>query len=253
MDAATVQRLNALNREFYRVTADAFDATRWAAWDGWTRLIPLLGAELLGSDTLSVLDVGCGNGRLGVFLAGQVGGTLDYHGLDSSVALLDHARESLARLPNVTARLELRDLIEQPPDAGPYDLVALFGVLHHVPGADNRRALMRSLAGRVKPGGYLVFTCWRFAESEHYRQRFTPFPPGLDVEPGDYLLDWRRGQRALRYCHDVDDDERANLIAATGLTEIAAFRADGEEGRANQYSLLRKSPSPPAPLPGGEG
>lgn len=244
MDVFTVQQLNTINREFYRITADAFDATRSAAWDGWTRLIPLLGAGLLGSETVSVLDAGCGNARFGVFLAGNVAGKLDYHGLDSSPALLDHAQESLATLPNVTARLELRDLLEQPPDEGQYDVVVVFGVLHHVPGADNRRALMRSLAARVKPGGYLAFTCWRFAESERYRQRFTPFPPDLQVEPGDYLLDWRRGQHALRYCHDVDEAERADLIAATGLAEIAAFRADGEGNRANQYSLLAGTHQP---------
>jgi SAM-dependent methyltransferase len=241
MNQETIQRLNALNREFYRVTADAFDATRSDPWKGWTKLLPYLDG-LLSQASVSVLDAGCGNGRFGVFLAKHVAGTLDYHGLDSSPALLDHAREALSRLPNVTAHLALHDLIEQPPNTGDYDLVVLFGVLHHVPGAENRRALMRTLAARVKPGGYFAFTCWRFAEIERYRQRFTPFPPDLMVEPGDTLLDWRRGQRALRYCHDVDDDERAELITATGLTEIAAFRADGEENRANQYSLLQKSP-----------
>ncbi len=239
MDLATVQRLNAINREFYRVTADTFDATRAGPWHGWTRLTPLIG-QLLEDETVSVLDAGCGNGRFGAFLAGKAAGKLDYHGIDSSPALLDRARAALARLANVSARLEQRDLIEQPPDAGRYALVALFGVLHHVPGADHRRALMQALAARVRPGGALAFTCWRFAEIERYRQRFTPFPAELQVEAGDYLLDWRRGQRALRYCHDVDDAERADLIAATGLTEIAAFRADGEDDRANYYSLLQR-------------
>jgi len=58
---------------------------------------------------------------------------------------------------------------------------------------------------------------------QRYRQRFTPFPPDLQVEPGDYLLDWRRGQRALRYCHDVDD---------------AGFAARGKPVEIDDYAVL---------------
>ena len=241
MDETTVQRLNTINRNFYVVTAEAFDATRSDPWDGWTLLLPSL-HPLLDNPKMSVLDAGCGNGRFGVFLAAHVTGRLNYYGIDSSAALLDRARSALALTPHMSVELDRRDLMEQPPNSGQYDLVALFGVLHHIPGADHRRALMRALAARVRSGGVLAFTCWRFTEFERYRQRFVPFPPDLNVDQGDYLLDWRRGQPALRYCHDVDDDERAGLIAATGLKEIAAFRSDGEDNRANQYSLLAKEP-----------
>ncbi|MEW6579100.1 MAG: hypothetical protein AB1435_07890, partial [Chloroflexota bacterium] len=73
-----------------------------------------------------------------------------------------------------------------------------------------------------------------------FRQRILPWPPDLVAEPGDYLLDWRRGARAPRYCHYVDDAEHAALIAATGLRELATYRADGHTGDVNQYSILRR-------------
>ncbi len=231
MDETTIQRLNAINREFYRVTADEFDQTRGQPWPGWSDLLPHLG------DSLRVLDVGCGNGRLGVFLA-QRRVVTHYHGMDSNPALLGHARAALAHLPSV--ELEQRDILEQPPAAGAYDLVALFGVLHHIPGAQRRLDLLRTLAERVAPGGLLAFACWRFYEFERFRQRIVPWPADLTVEPGDYLLDWRRGQTALRYCHFVEDAEHAALVAATGLTEIATYRADGFSGTVNRYSLLRR-------------
>lgn len=231
MDEVTIQRLNAINREFYRTTADEFDRTRGQPWPGWLKLLPYLG------DSLRVLDVGCGNGRLGVFLA-KHRSVAHYHGVDSSPALLEHARAALAHLPSVT--LELRDIVEQPPDTGSYDLVALIGVIHHIPGAQRRIQLLRSLAERVHPGGILALACWRFYEFERFRQRIVPWPEDLAVEPGDYLLDWRRGQTALRYCHYVDDAEHAALVAAAGLTEIAAYRADGFNGLVNRYSLLKR-------------
>jgi len=233
MDNATIHRLNAINREFYRVTADEFDQTRGQAWHGWNQLLPHLKAPL------SVLDVGCGNGRFGLFLAEHFEPqNLRYHGIDNNAALLQHARESLSMLPEVL--LEERDIIENPPDSGHYDLVVLFGVIHHIPGAAQRKNFMQILAQRVKPGGIFAFACWRFYEYERFRQRIVPWPADITVESNDFLLDWRRGEVALRYCHYVDDAEHAALVAATGLTEIQSYRADGSDGTANRYSQLRR-------------
>ncbi|MFN8371539.1 MAG: class I SAM-dependent methyltransferase [Anaerolineae bacterium] len=231
----TIARLNAINREFYRVTADEFDATRGQAWLGWERLLPLLTSDKRDPNVpLSVLDVGCGNGRFGVFLR-EHGLNSRYHGMDNSPALLDKAR---AALPS--AALELRDIVDNPPHTGTYDLVVLFGVLHHIPGSVERQAFMRVLAQRVGAGGMLAFACWRFYEYERFRARVVPWSADLSVEAHDYLLDWRRGARALRYCHYVDDAEHHALVAATGLREVQRYRADGEDGQANQYSVLRR-------------
>ncbi len=99
---------------------------------------------------------------------------------------------------------------------------------------------MRQLARRVKPGGLLVFTAWRFYEVDRLRERIIPWPDDIPVETNDYLLDWRRGMVSLRYCHYTDDTEHAALTEATGLSEIATFRADGQGGTSNRYSFLRK-------------
>ncbi|MBC7810451.1 MAG: class I SAM-dependent methyltransferase, partial [Burkholderiales bacterium] len=231
MDDTTVRRLNDINREFYRITAADFDQTRQQAWPGWERLLPYLDVS---SQALSVLDVGCGNGRFGLFLASSVGAAHEpplrilYHGIDNNAALLSRAQHSLAALPNISSTLEERDIVdgyivEDLPSTGRYDLVALFGVLHHVPDFERRKTLLRTLAERVRPGGVLAFACWRFYEELRWRERITPWPDDLadKVEAGDYLLDWRRGETALRYCHYVDDAEHAALIAATGLNEVA--------------------------------
>ncbi len=260
MDAATIGRLNAINREFYRVTADEFDQTRGVSWPGWERMLPYLHTPL------SVLDVGCGNGRFGVFLWERVVSdrslvtshqspvasqesspsaprpqhSLAYHGQDSNAALLNHARESLVNCPGVSLQLEERDIIERPPDTDEYDLVVLFGVLHHIPGYERRRDFMCSLAQRVKPGGLLAFAAWRFYEYARFRERIVPWPEDVQVEAHDYLLDWRRGQVSLRYCHYTDDAEHAELIKVTGMIEVATYRADGQDGAANCYSILQK-------------
>src|SRR5690349_13038237 len=108
MDAAAIQRLNAINREFYRTVADEFDTTRGKAWPGWMRLLPAVGHP----SELSVLDAGCGNGRFGVFLSQNLPRTtIHYHGIDNNAALIDHARQAMASFPNVTVGFDLHDLV----------------------------------------------------------------------------------------------------------------------------------------------
>ncbi len=231
MDDITIARLNAINRAFYEITATDFDQSRAAPWPGWDALLPHLAAPL------SVLDIACGNGRFGLFLFERLGTNVTYHGVDSNPTLLARARSALA---GYDAHLKQRDVLAGPPPAGSYDLVVLFGMLHHIPGCAQRRAFLCALAERVAPGGVLAFAAWHFYEYKRFRQRILPWPPDLVAEPGDYLLDWRRGARAPRYCHYVDDAEHATLIAATGLRELATYRADGHTGDVNQYSILRR-------------
>lgn len=235
MNQSTIEHLNAINRRFYEITATDFDQTRGRAWAGWLELAKYLEAPL------SVLDVGCGNGRFGLFLAESLDGQIDYHGIDNNAQLLEFARKTLEPVENIKATLTEQDVITETLTGEHYDLVVFFGVIHHVPGAENRKAFMKNLAAHVKAGGMLCFAAWRFYEYERFRERLVDWDEGIAVEKHDYLLDWRRGERALRYCHYVDDSEHAELIAATGLTEIATYRADGSNNTMNNYSVLRKS------------
>ena len=246
MNRSTIKRLNRINRDFYCATAAEFDAARQAAWQGWERLLAVIDLPLR-----SVLDLGCGNGRFASFLAARQSQRFEYIGIDSNADLLARARRQAAAAPNIEARLIEADIVLDRPPREQAQLVALFGLLHHVPGFSNRRALMAAAARSVLPGGYLVFAAWRFYERARFRERIQPWPAGIEVEAHDYLLDWRRGERALRYCHYVDDAEHAQLIDATGLPVIADYRADGAERDLNRYTVLRKTAgrSEPEPAP----
>lgn len=249
MDEATIARLNAINRDFYAITAASFSRTRRSPWPGWSHLLPFL------TDTprLTVLDAGCGNGRFGLFLAQNHRNTIQYTGLDNNAALLAEAHSALEAETEVDVRLIQHDIIQQPlPHNDTYALVVLFGMLHHIPGASRRKALLLSLAGRVAAGGVLAFTAWRFYDDERLRSRILPWPTELapHVEHHDYLLDWRAGdipapdgQPALRYCHHVDDAEfnaLAEALLAEDLAQAAVYDADGASGRLNRYGIFRR-------------
>ena len=238
MQQATIDHLNQLNQAFYRTTAQDFSETRQTAWQGWARLSAFLPVVT----PLRVLDVGCGNGRFAHFLH-QHNPTLPihYHGIDTSPDLLTFAQQKLATLPNVSAELSEQDIVMHSLPQREYDLVVLFGVIHHVPSQARRFALMRELAQSVAKGGVLAFAAWRFYENAPLRERLVEWEATWEREDGDYLMDWRRGERALRYCHYVDDAEHSALVHATTLAERLRYRADGRDGQLNCYSILERA------------
>ena len=235
MDEATARRLNAINRAFYQQTARDFDSTRQGPWSGWARLLRSVRLPIE-----SALDIGCGNGRFGRFLAAQQARAFDYCGIDSNADLLAYASAQLQGSPHIRADLLCRDLLMQPWPQRSARLVAVFGLLHHVPGLERRRKLLRAAAECVLPGGWLAFTAWRFLDSARFQKRIVPWSGELPVEAGDYLLDWRRGARAIRYCHHIDDAEHERLITATNLQVVDDYR---EDGGLNRYTILQRDPA----------
>ena len=227
--------MNSLNQEFYRKTAPHFNATRQSAWQGWDQIIPYVKA----SDTpLSVLDIGCGNGRFALFLAEHFSQEIHYHGVDSDTQLLDFAEKTLVET-QVKFKLSTHDVVSTPLSDEQYNLVVAFGLLHHIPGNQNRLEFMQQIAQHVQLDGYLVFACWRFMDVPSLSKRVAPWPEAMTQEENDYLLDWRRGEQALRYCHYVDDTEHQALIQATELNHIHSYFADGRNQALNHYSILQ--------------
>ena len=258
MDAPTVARLNALNREFYRRHALSFDRTRRAPWPGWQRV-----AELVSSlDRPSILDVGCGNARFGLFLASAESRPIDsldidYVGIDASPRLLAIAA---SRGPSHWRWVEADVIAEPLPLVGEFDLVVCFGVLHHVPGESTRQALLSSLAERLAQGGHLAVSFWQFGDRARFRDRALGWrsgvrgPESLDLsklEHNDFLLPWgadsgsAQGELPIRYCHFVDRAEARRLVGELrvekpGLEPVDEFVADGHSGDLNLYHLLRR-------------
>jgi SAM-dependent methyltransferase len=258
MDAFTRKQLLALSEAFYRAHANAFDASRGHhAWPGWTQLLPWLPAGADASDRvqLEVLDIGCGNARFARFLD-DAGFELEYTGVDANAALLAAARERLPAALAARCRLfELDFLASQSPGSelpsGPFDCIALMGVLHHVPGRDWRLALLRAARDRLRKGGMLALAAWQFVDRPRFAAREVEWGElgavlerpvdRAALEDGDRLLRFGNDPSAPpRYCHQVADREFEGWPVALGLEALAEYRADGAEGDLNRYWILRR-------------
>lgn len=109
------------------------------------------------NDVGSLLDVGCGNGRLAQALT-VAGLAVRYTGIDASDVLLAIAVQgahavSMVQYVSVTHISQngwTTALLQNS-----YDAIALLAVLHHMPGWERRVALLRSLKGLLAVDGLL--------------------------------------------------------------------------------------------------
>lgn len=263
MDLQTQRKLGELNRDFYERNAASFEAKRERPWPGWTRIVDHL-EHRATSGPLRVLDVGCGNARFGEFLAGKWNRGLDYVGIDNCAALLRSARAKFAStdtaLCNTHAQFITADLMAGPPSdifvrsgQPEFDLCSAFGLLHHIPGSEQRRALVEAIALATRPGGLLALSFWQFDAHERFRRKFREDrascrPAGLcatDFGDGDHLIAWGE-EGAVRYCHAARPGEIADHVAdlrQLGFAVAADFESDGTERTLNRYVLFERNES----------
>ncbi len=250
MRTDTIRSLNDLNRRFYEESAGTFHRTRRGPWPGWRRTLERATPRLRQGEPLRVLDVGCGNGRFAELLDAS----FEYVGVDFSAALLAEANAgSIATCP---VSLLCFDLLNESPAerlAGQsFDLITLFGLMHHIPARSRRSRLLADLGSLLAPEALLAVSFWDFEREQRLRAKIVgwdrmaqlgaaPFDPD-DLEAGDHLLSFGDDPAAVRYCHFAAEPERRELMDAASLTVVDEFRADGRERDLNHYLIATRSP-----------
>jgi SAM-dependent methyltransferase len=241
MKNETAARLLTLNKQFYQTFGREFSSTRQRLQPGVQRVLDMLtGKE-------SILDLGCGNGELVRELMRR-GHRGPYTGVDFSLPLLEVARHGWEDAPATFLRADL-----MAPDwdkkiiaslTNPFDLVTAFATLHHIPGWDARLSILNKVHAMLRPGGQFIHSEWQFLNSEKLKDRIQPWAELKltqdDVEPGDYLIDWRSGGRGLRYVHHFDEAELEALAEASRFRVRAMFFSDGVNERLGLYQIWEK-------------
>lgn len=244
MRPEVIAQLLEINRAFYAEFAANFHRSRIEPAEGFHVL-----TQRLPQRPMSMLDVACGNGRLGYFLY-QQGQVAEYVGVDFSVPYMRQSaywQEELAeeRVVQEQFRFEAVNMMEAGfLDAfGRFDVVACMSAMHHVPTAARRAELLQEMAAHVRPEGVVLLGNWQFLDSERQRRKLLPWSTvGLtegDVEAGDHLMSWRRGGFGYRYVTMIDEGQTAELAKSAGLKIVEQFRSDGREGNLNLYTMMR--------------
>ena len=92
---------------------------------------------------------------------------------------------------------------------------------------------LKQIHAWLKADGVFAHSCWQFSKNPRLQTRIHPWSSvGRDpaeMDEGDYLLDWRHGGRGLRYVHEFQEAELADLAAHSGFEVISTYSSDGSD------------------------
>lgn len=248
MQKSTIQTLNSINKKFYDDIAQDFSQSREHFWPGWQKLSPYITSLAQTKNKLTILDLGCGNGRFADFLRSQFPEmNWEYIGIDSNNSLLSIARDTYQ---NTHIQFLNKDIVESLNqekdflDDITYDVIVGFGVLHHIPSKKLREAFLTEINKHLHTNGIACVTIWRFMDIDRLeKKKVSPETVAIkenELEENDYFISWKRGTTAYRYCHYTDEVEQSELITAARFSLKKSFLADGREGEGNNYLILEK-------------
>lgn len=164
----------------------------------------------------SVLDVGCGNGRL---VSGLPEG-VSYTGTDFSQTLLAEAERLHPshdfRFGNILEESHWSTL-------GRYDAIFCVAVLHHIPTKEQQLFVLRQIKQHLAKDGSLYLSVWNLAQG-----KFAQYRVGDHYEV-PYNNKWRR------YCTAFDNKSLGELVKQTGLK---AESLDYYDSRGERTDIL---------------
>lgn len=241
MDKETISKIIDLNNHFYQKVGSDFDTTRQYYWKGWEKVKMILKTHF--SDSISVLDLACGNGRFGDFLIENKIAVSNYIGIDSSDYLLSKARDNII---DTKYKFEKHNLLSSDFSISKnFDLITMFGFLHHIPSEEVRKNFIQKFIDELNPEGIMVITFWsKFnrAGSKKYedlsetgKKIYTHF------EKGDYFFGWDNLPMLERYCHLFENEEVSQIASnLNNVNVIEQYRSDGKKNPDNIYLILKK-------------
>lgn len=146
MDYKLARKLLEANRKIFNEIADEFSLSRK---DLWPELKKLKEYVVSGK---SVLDLGCGNGRLYELFSGK---NIEYIGIDFSENLIQIAKEKYGD------KFIQGDILNLPFSEQKFDSVWVIAVLHMIPSKELRKRAVSEIKRVLKQGGRVIVVVWK--------------------------------------------------------------------------------------------
>jgi ArsR family transcriptional regulator len=134
----------------FETAAAEWDTIRLTYYD--EQVIEAIADAIAIDDTQTVLDVGTGTGFIAAGLAPRAHRVI---AIDNSPAMLDVARDNLARLGIDDVEVYEADLTRLPLDDDSIDAAVANMVLHH---AEDPAGMLAEMARVVRPGGWVAIS-----------------------------------------------------------------------------------------------
>lgn len=202
-------------KESYNTLAADFSQTRSYPWPEFELFAPHL--QRGGS----LLDVGCGNGRVYEFIQPY---KIDYTGLDFAEGLIDEGKKKY-----LDAKFIVSDMVQMPLEDDSFDQIWSIASFHHLPDKEKRMQCLSEMRRVLKPGGVLVMTCWNLLQKKYRPQLFDNFKDVLLRKKRsifDFTIPWKDGEGnviADRYYYAFSPRRLRKLLKAAGFTIVDEF------------------------------
>ena len=176
------------------------------------------------------MDAGCGNGRFYKFLLENLTYEFNYLGIDNSQKLIN-----LAKADNPNGQFIVKDILVNGAFTGTFDLITIFGVIHHLPDLQTIEQLVNKSTKALNKKGLLILTVW---QKDPQLNKIVE-----KINDNEYLLNWENKNNIPRYVHvykETDVQKIINLLELNGLKKLQTFHADGKDGKSNFYLIFIK-------------
>lgn len=219
MNKETQQKLlNIVKNNYDEIAAD-FSQTREKK--PWPAVVELASGV---ASNASILEVGCGNGRL----VDSLPQNTSYFGTDSSAELIKIAQ---SKYPDKKfAVIDMLDLSSIPDHS--FDYVFCIAAIHHLPGQSLQIQALEEMKKKLKPNGQIILTAWNLWQNKKFRKPLIKSAISTifklnNLEIGDLVFDWKSqdGQAiSQRYYHAFTSRELKKLVTKANLKIIKQYQ-----------------------------
>ncbi|MFA5871704.1 MAG: methyltransferase domain-containing protein [Parcubacteria group bacterium] len=215
MDKDTTNKILSEIEKGYDSVADKFSSTRTFMW----RDLDFIRDFVKPED--SILDFGCGNGRLAGYLKNKY---KRYIGFDTSRKLINIAKEKHAGDKTEFLKLD-RDFQALPLENNSMDAIISIAVFHHFPGKVYRANAAKELYRVLRPGGTAIITVWNLWQKTFWKYHFNAITQKLtgksNLDWGDTLIPFKSNAHIFnRYHHAFRKEELVSLFGEAGFSKL---------------------------------
>jgi ubiquinone/menaquinone biosynthesis C-methylase UbiE len=202
--------LNEVNKTYEEI-AQEFSNSRNTFGTEFNMFLPYIKANS------TIVDLGCGNGRVAGYLDSNAAPKHHYLGIDNSNSLLDIAQKKYPKKQFIYG-----DFLNLPLENSSTDLLLCIRSFHHIPSSKLREKALEEIKKALKNDGTLIITVWNLYQKKYLLNHIFAFFRWLftlgSYERNDLKIKW--GKKNKRYYHAFTDKEMINLLNKAGFIII---------------------------------
>ncbi|MBU0660829.1 class I SAM-dependent methyltransferase [Patescibacteria group bacterium] len=213
-----MKNYNEQNKSVYNKISAIFAQTRGYVWHD---IAPLISYTHDGD---TVLDLGCGTGRLyQLFQEFQGEKGVSYIGVDHSEGQIEVAKKQYPQ-----ANFQVGDMLAISLADNTVDIVYSIAAFHHLSTEETRLQALAEMKRVLRPGGIIAMTNW-FLDSTYARNKLSSGKWHYGETKKDVIIPWRNADGSVvgeRYYHAFDMDEMEDLLARTGFSVVEQYLSE---------------------------